>query len=95
MKTVTKEDIEEKVEELCDLISRFKGDKPGQACYACFEIVNWISQSYYEALGILSECMMEYKRAYDAIEEEETQEIEQAEKIREALREQEEKTKLQ
>jgi hypothetical protein len=62
-KDVTQEDIEKKTEELIKIIREFKGSQTDAALHVCFEVVNWISSTHFEALGILSEAMFSYRKA--------------------------------
>ena len=75
------EDISEwqQIEKECKLIeSLFKRMDPQMVPVAAarllFEIVNWASRSYWEALGLLQDVSMEYRDAIMNIGEEEEEE---------------------
>lgn len=58
---ITHEMIEAKIKELCEMINGFEGSQADATAFACFEIVNWCCDTYYEALGIFAEAQANYR----------------------------------
>ena len=67
---VTQEDIEKKTIELCEMIGRFEGSQADAAEFVCFQVVNQVDGSYYEAVGIFTEAMLSYREAVKEVSEE-------------------------
>lgn len=91
-KKITQEDIEKKTEELVKMIKAFDGSKSDAAVHVCFEVVNWSSYNYFEAIGILIHTLFLYKETCEEVDEEEAH-LEAAKKIKTALKEIDKKTK--
>ena len=68
---ITQEMIEAKIKELCEMINEFEGSQADAATFACFEIVSWCCDNYYEALGTLTEAQANYREVCANIKAEE------------------------
>lgn len=59
---ITEEFLNNKVKELCKAIEEFDGDRAGFASWTIIEIVAYAQSSYFEAIGIIQDAVMEYKK---------------------------------
>lgn len=60
---VTEERIENKVEELIDLVKEFEGGKSDVVLYAIEELVIWGADNHFEGVGILAEALMAWRNS--------------------------------
>jgi hypothetical protein len=58
---ITLEMIEDKTNELCEMIEKFQGNKSAAAATTCMQVVIWGAYNLFDALGILSEVAMAYR----------------------------------
>ena len=68
---VTREMIEKKTSELCEMIHAFTGSKADAAAHVCFGVVNWAAYNYYEAIGIMNEVLFTFREVITRVTEEE------------------------
>ena len=74
-KRITMKDIEDKTEELIELIKNLEEDKSDAASHVCYEVITWGSYNHYEGLGILAEVLIRWRnRSIEVMEEEASEE---------------------
>ena len=62
---VTREMIDDTLEELVFLIKHFEGSKSDAALHCCRELVIWSAETHFEGCGIIAELMFQYRNASD------------------------------
>ena len=63
MEEVTREDLLEMVEELCDLLQDYKGYKAELVLNACHMLTTAAADTHFEGLGILSEALIQWRES--------------------------------
>ena len=71
---LTQQMIEDKIEELCEMIKNFKGSKSDAAFYACYQIVNQAAYNHFEGLGIFTEALLNWREESNRVLNEEENE---------------------
>ena len=71
---ITREDIEKKTDELCEMIKKFKDGKSDAAEYVCYQVVTWACENHYEGIGILTETLIKWRNeSIEAMDEDDVE----------------------